>query len=427
MGQRPPTRCAAASAGDIETGEAGGSMHGGRGGAGAEGAGLSADKLAKLSAEMRLQVPTDVAYNIKTPLTTARSGSETARSGISGKGTARLSLPEVLTELRRVTDRAEELEIRTRVLFKKASTPGAAEAKAELRLLQQRRDELLARYQRMSQMSASASSKPARDPGGLTKLCQTALVQIIARSTNGIFSVGVYFADLVSDVQVIVLLLNTRNYLWAAEGAFLLVLQFFIVHLRVLPYLRSTFGSSSTLYLTFLFLGFPLGLLALDVAMFFEPFGLLAVLPFPDWLRQFVPAYKATRIIAEVVIESLPQCFLQSYIYIVVLAHAKAGTATESELAMMQFTAVLPTSIFISTIAMLKMWIEVVHGARQAGLTIHAKAIQLWEVGAGLPLDALKKGAIVEWSCPYVLEGPESACVPPTHPPLTRASTPRVR
>ena len=76
---------------------------------------------------------------------------------------------------------------------------------------------------------------------------------------------------------------------------------------------------------------------------------------------------------------------------------------------MLDYAAVLPVSIVISTIAMLKLWIEVVSGARAAGLTIHAKAIQLWEVGAGLPLDALKKGTIVEWKCPYTLEGPEVA------------------
>ena len=50
---------------------------------------------------------------------------------------------------------------------------------------------------------------------------------------------------------------------------------------------------------------------------FLEPFGLLTVVAMPDWLRQFVPAYKATRIIAEVAIESVPQCLLQSYIYVV--------------------------------------------------------------------------------------------------------------
>ena len=122
-----------------------------------------------------------------------------------------------------------------------------------------------------------------------------------------------------------------------------------------------------------------------------------------------MPAYKATRIIAEVVIESLPQCVLQSYIYLIVIYHDRMGTATPSEHEMLSFVQVIPTSIFVSTIAMLKMWIEVVSGARAAGLTIRAKAIQLWEVGAGLPLDALKKGTIVEWACPYKLEGPEIA------------------
>lgn len=122
------------------------------------------------------------------------------------------------------------------------------------------------------------------------RVAKSAFMQIIARSANGIFSVGIYFADLISDVQVSVLLLNTRNYTWAGIGIFLLAFQFFIVHLRVLPYLRSTFGSSSPHYISFLFLGFPIGLLMLDALMFLEPFALLAILPFPDWLRQFVPA-----------------------------------------------------------------------------------------------------------------------------------------
>ena len=40
-------------------------------------------------------------------------------------------------------------------------------------------------------------------------------------------------------------------------------------------------------------------MLALDVLMLSEPLGLLAVLPLvPPWLREFVPAFKATRILA---------------------------------------------------------------------------------------------------------------------------------
>ena len=92
---------------------------------------------------------------------------------------------------------------------------------------------------------------------------------------------------------------------------FLLVAQFLVVYLRVLPYLSTTFGADSNIYLGFLWLGFPLGFFFLDGLMFLEPFGLLTILPFPAWLKQFLPAYKATRTIAEVVIESLPQSVLQ--------------------------------------------------------------------------------------------------------------------
>ena len=149
------------------------------------------------------------------------------------------------------------------------------------------------------------------------------------------------------------------------------------------------------------------GLLFLDGLMFLEPFGLLTILPFPAWMRQFIPAYKATRVIAEVVIESLPQSILQAYIYVVVVKHSNAGTALPRELAMMEFADALPKSILISSLATLKTWIELVAGARQAGLSVGAKAIQLWQVGAGLPLDALKKGTIVDWSCPYKLDSSE--------------------
>ena len=201
---------------------------------------------------------------------------------------------------------------------------------------------------------------------------------------------------------------------------FLVVVQFVVVYVRVMPYLHTTFGPDSTHYVVFKYLGFPFGLLLLDGLMFAEPFGLLAILPFPAWIKQFLPAYKATRIIAEVAIEAFCMSVLQSFIYVVVLAHVRAGTASAPELAMVEFASVLPTSILISTINMLKVWIEVVNGAQAAGLTVGAKAMQLWEVGAGLPLDAIKKGTIVEWSCPYLLDGPE---VPPLLDALGRNSS----
>ena len=116
----------------------------------------------------------------------------------------------------------------------------------------------------------------------------------------------------------------------------------------------------------------------------------------PPWLRQFLPAYKATRVIAEILIESLPQSILQGFIYVCVVKHSEAGTASPPELRMLPEVALMPTSILISTMASLKTWMELVQAAREAGLSVVDKAVQLWNVGAGMPLDALKKDAIVE-------------------------------
>ena len=227
---------------------------------------------------------------------------------------------------------------------------------------------------------------------------------------NGVVSVSLYFADLMSDLQVVGLLYSTGNVVWARISCAILIVQFLVVYLRVLPYLHTTFGGDSAIYRTFFLLGFPWGCLLFDTLMILEPIGLLSVLPLPAWVPLFVPAYKATRIIAEVLIEALPQSLLQGFIYIVVVNSSKAGTATPQMLAMLDFVSVLPRSILISSLATLKTWVELVEGARAAGLTVVAKAVQLWNVGAGLPLDALKKGAIVQWACPYKLEEAE-VCV----------------
>ena len=274
-----------------------------------------------------------------------------------------------------------------------------------------------------SAKQAAAAAKMGRSAAtGMTKMLKGPLMQLLLRTVTGVMAISLYFADIISDVQVVQLLWSSDNYTWAWMSIFLLVLQFFVVWLRVIPYLHSTFGTESSIYWLWLWLGFPFGLLLLDFLMFLEPFGLLTILPFPAWLKQFIPAYKATRVIAEVVIESLPQSVLQSYIYVIVIQHcgkyAKAGAVClPRELAMMDSLATLPKSILISTLATLKTWIELVFGARAAGLTVVAKGLQLWHVGAGLPLDALKKGTIVEWACPYELDPAE---IPPLIDALTK-------
>ena len=126
----------------------------------------------------------------------------------------------------------------------------------------------------------------------------------------------------------------------------------------------------------------------------------------PESLRLFVPAYGATRMIAEVVVEALPQCIMQAAILILVSNHVRAGNASEVELNLMAvnngtFTSTLPKSILISSLTMLKTWYELVQEAREAGIGVGKKGQQLWNVGYGLPLDAIKNGSILGWKCQY--------------------------
>jgi hypothetical protein len=90
------------------------------------------------------------------------------------------------------------------------------------------------------------------------------------------------------------------------------------VWLRVLPYLQVTYGTDSTFYRLFLYGGMPFGCFFFDALMFLGPFGLLPIIPMPEAMRLFVPAYGATRMIAEVLVEALPQWVMQAVIFVLV-------------------------------------------------------------------------------------------------------------
>ena len=195
---------------------------------------------------------------------------------------------DVRKELRVLTDQAEELEVQWKVRHRKSPyTTDAKVASEALKQLQKRCQSLRAGLDgiRNTQTSAdakveskaTASATSTKSPPFVTRLMRSAILQVLARSANGIFSVGLYFADLVSDVQVSVLLWTTGNITWAAIGIFLLTFQFLVVQVRVLPYLQSTFGSSSSVYLFFLFFGFPFGLC---LGCFMRPTGPLGVYTF---------------------------------------------------------------------------------------------------------------------------------------------------
>ena len=235
---------------------------------------------------------------------------------------------------------------------------------------------------------------------------------VVKRFVSGVLTVYLYFMDLISDYSVTKLFYETHAWRFALVSAGLIIGQFVVIWLRVLPYLQVTYGSDSTFYRLFLYLGLPFGCFFFDFLMFLGPFGLLSVMNLPESMFLFIPAYGATRMIAEVAVEAFPQWVMQSIIFVMVSQHVKAGTASGVDMALYHydngsFVSLMPQSILISSLTMLKTWYDLVQEARQAGISVSTKAAQLWNVGYGLPLDAIKKSRITAWKCQYEISDQE--------------------
>ena len=194
-------------------------------------------------------------------------------------------------------DLIEELEIKAKV-HAAAGSPLSTALQNRLKLHKERqalikealKGMLGEQAEKGSSAPVVAKPSPAGGGGFLHDLVKSPIVTVLKNSLTGFVSVFFFFADVVSDIAVIVLLYATENYEWALMAAAALAAQFFVMYMRCLPYLRSTFGADSCLTRTFTYIGLPIGLLVLDILMLLEPFGLLTVLPLPIWLKQFIPA-----------------------------------------------------------------------------------------------------------------------------------------
>jgi hypothetical protein len=158
-----------------------------------------------------------------------------------------------------------------------------------------------------------------------------------------------------------------------------------------------TYGTESTFYRLFLYFGMPFGCFFFDFLMFLGPFGLLPIVPMPEAMRLFVPACThmrgessepcyaptwlltlllilpiadaATRMIAEVIVEALPQWIMQAIIFVMVSMAVHNGTASVVDTTLYEykdgtFISLMPKSILISTFSMLKTWFDLVQEVR---------------------------------------------------------------
>ena len=329
---------------------------------------------------------------------------------------------EMMVMLRNAREDLEELDLIERLRGERMEPQAKAEIKARREPLDEQVETLTGllsaleteKAEAVDLEAAAAEAEEAEAAAAREGACaeNTKLAVTVLKNTiSGVLTIYLYFMDLISDYQVTELFYNTGAYRFAAVSASLLIGQFVVVWSRVLPYLQVTYGEDSTFYRLF-FWTFPLGCFFFDFLMFLGPFGLLPIVPMPEAMRLFVPAYGATRMIAEVVVEALPQFIMQAIIFVLVSQHVRDGTAGEVDNTLYNyqngsFISVMPKSILLSSCTMLKTWYDLVQEAREAGIGVRQKGVQLWNVGAGLPLDAIKNGSITKWGCSYEISDQE--------------------
>ena len=236
---------------------------------------------------------------------------------------------------------------------------------------------------------------------------------VLRRALNGVVTVWLYFADIISDIEVAYLLYTAgveagrpASTLHTSPDSTLRPVHRCLRTRDALP--RVHLWQEHERLPGLCVAGAAAGMLALDMLMFLEPFGL----PLAGSLM--MRTHSGVQGDAHHRGRTEPTAVLAAaYILVTVMHHVHDHTATGREGATQHgdrrrdLGEILPRSIAISTLTMLKTWIELVHSAREAGISVRDKIGQLWNVGHGLPLDALKKGTITTWSCQYSLSDGE--------------------
>lgn len=105
---------------------------------------------------------------------------------------------------------------------------------AELKAEQARRDELESVLEAAG-AGAGAGEQPAASAVKKRASGKSEFGQMMNNMANGFVTVTVYFADIVSDVQVVVLLWKTKNFAWAWMSIFFLIAQFVAICARARP------------------------------------------------------------------------------------------------------------------------------------------------------------------------------------------------
>ena len=141
----------------------------------------------------------------------------------------------------------------------------------------------------------------------LQKLSRRRRVQLIW----GVLQIALVAFDIVTDWNVMISLFANGSAAWGALSLIFIVGSYLLVYGSVVLYLRGEAQRGvDSVFVLWVVLGFPCGVLALDVLLLLEPFNLVGFVT-NDELQQFMPSYRSTRIIIEAIFEAFPQSILQ--------------------------------------------------------------------------------------------------------------------
>ena len=202
----------------------------------------------------------------------------------------------------------------------------------------------------------------------------------------GLFQIGLVTFDIVTDWIVMMELFRSGASGWGALCAIFLVGSYLLVYVSVLLYLRKSRkqrkhqGSRFNL-LRWGVVGFPCGVLFLDVCMLLEPFNLVWYLN--EDLQTFMPSYRATRTIIECVFEALPQSILQ----LILATRGARGVPTY----------LLVQSLTVSILHLVSILFFTAMAAHYANVPIWAHVKVQAQMGLGIPLVGLKRHRIKQW------------------------------
>ena len=207
-----------------------------------------------------------------------------------------------------------------------------------------------------------------------------------------VLSVGLLFADLISDVVLMAALFGAQAWVFGTLSAFLLVNQYVAMDKGIHAFV--TRRASDNVQMAHLMLGFPAAPLVLDVMMALKALGLL-----DGWLSKETEAllsqYKSTRALLEVTLESAPQTVLQMAVFGAVL-FGDDGQGGGGAAVLQVSTSALLTSLTLSVISLVKSWLVAWLSSRALELTVAEYLGLLLSMGKGVPLEDLRSNALDE-------------------------------